>query len=292
MKGINVMRLFVFGMGYSSHASTKALADQAVWIGGTNRSREKADLLRAHGVEPFVFDGTTPGTGIAEALAKTTHLLLSIAPGEAGDPVLEVYGEVLRQAPNLEWIGYLSTVGVYGNHDGAWVDETSECRPVSKRSVQRDKAEQAWLALGADLQVPTAVFRLAGIYGPGRNAFENFKKGRARRIDKPGQVFNRIHVDDIGQTVAKAALLKADGLFNVTDDEPAPPQDVVAHAAELLGVDAPPLIPFDDADLSPMGRSFYGENKRVSNRKIKQVLGVELAYPTYREAFAVLAPRP
>jgi len=285
---IFTMRLFVFGMGYSSLACAKALASEAEWIGGTNRGMEKADMLRARNIEPFVFDGTQKGAGIEAALGRTTHLLLSIAPGEAGDPALKFYRDAIRNAAGLKWIGYLSTVGVYGNHDGAWVDETSECRPVSKRSVQRDAAERAWLAFGAEIGVPTAIFRLSGIYGPGRNAFENFKKGTARRINKPGQVFNRIHVDDIGQTVARAAHSRAEGIFNVTDDEPAPPQDVVAYAADLLGVAPPPLIPFDNADLSPMGRSFYGENKKVSNRKIKDVLGVELGFPTYREALTAL----
>lgn len=284
------MHLFVFGMGYSSRAIARALAQDATWIGGTNRGPDKAEALRAEAIEPFVFDGVGPGAGIEAALARTTHLVVSIAPGEAGDPALALYSEAIRKAPHLEWIGYLSTVGVYGNHDGAWVDETSECRPVSKRSVQRDKAERAWLELGSDLGVPTGIFRLSGIYGPGRNAFENFKKGTARRIDKPGQVFNRIHVDDIGQTVAKAARQRAGGLFNVTDDEPRPPQDVVAFAAELLGVEAPPLIAFENAELSPMGRSFYGENKRVSNAKIKKILNVDLAFPTYREALTALCP--
>lgn len=284
------MQLFIFGMGYSSRAIARALAKDANWIGGTNRGTEKAPQLRDDGIEPFVFGGIEPGAGIETALAKTTHLILSIAPGETGDPALAVYREAIRVAPNLEWIGYLSTVGVYGNHDGAWVDETSACRPVSKRSVQRDKAERAWLEFGADIGIPTAIFRLAGIYGPGRNAFENFRKGTARRIDKPGQVFNRIHVDDIGQTVAKAAVRRAGGIYNVTDDEPCAPQDVVAFAARLLGVEAPPLVAFEDADLSPMGRSFYGENKRVSNAKIKKVLGVDLRFPTYREALAALAP--
>jgi len=285
------MNLFVFGMGYSSRAIARALAQDTAWIGGTSRTTEKYAALRAEGIEPFIFDGAEPGAGIDAALETTTHLILSIAPGEAGDPALALYRDTLRKAPKLEWIGYLSTVGVYGNHDGAWVDETSECRPVSKRSIQRDKAERAWLDFGSTVGVPTGIFRLSGIYGPGRNAFENFRKGRARRIDKPGQVFNRIHVEDIGQAVAEAARRCVGGIFNVTDDEPCPPQDVVAFAAELLGVEPPPLIAFEDADLSPMGRSFYGENKRVSNAKIKNVLNVDLAFPTYREALTALRPQ-
>lgn len=286
------MRLFVFGMGYSSRAIADRLREDTVWIGGTTRSTEKAERLAAGGFDAFLFDGTAPTPEIDRMLDGVTHLLVSIAPNEDGDPVLLHYADRLASLQSLVWIGYLSTVGVYGNHDGAWVDERSECRPVSKRSVYRDKAERTWLALGERCGLPTGIFRLSGIYGPGRNAFENFRKGTARRIDKPGQVFNRIHVEDIGQTVAAAARQKAGGIFNVTDDEPAPPQDVVAYAAELLGIDPPPLIPFDKADLSPMGRSFYGENKRVSNRKIKQDLGIRLAYPTYREALETLKPDP
>ncbi|MEM1045408.1 MAG: SDR family oxidoreductase [Pseudomonadota bacterium] len=286
------MRLFVFGMGYSAHAIVDRLRAEAGWIGATTRSAEKAEALAADKIDTFLFDGTAPTPEIDRALENVTHLVVSIAPGETGDPVLLHYADRLASLGSLAWIGYLSTVGVYGNHDGAWVDETAECRPVSKRSVYRDEAERAWLALGERCGVPTALLRLSGIYGPGRNAFENFRKGTARRIDKPGQVFNRIHVEDIGQTVAAAARQKAAGIFNVTDDEPAPPQDVVAHAADLLGVEPPPLIPFDEAELSPMGRSFYGENKRVSNRKIKEELGIRLAYPTYREALDALKPGP
>ncbi|MEM8814091.1 MAG: SDR family oxidoreductase [Pseudomonadota bacterium] len=284
------MRLFVFGMGYSSRAIAEALRNEAEWIAGTTRSSEKADALKSAGFDAILFDGETDAPGIAPAIQRCTHLLISIAPGEAGDPVLNRYGDLIRRQTALSWIGYLSTVGVYGNHDGAWVDEATPTKPVSRRSLQRDGAEKAWLALGDETGIPTALFRLAGIYGPGRNAFENFKKGTARRIDKPGQVFNRIHVADIGQTVAKAARLNAPGIFNVTDNEPAPPQDVVAYAADLLGVEAPPLVPFAEADLSPMGRSFYGENKRVRNERIKTDLGVDLAFPTYREALKALVP--
>ena len=282
------MRLFIFGAGYSARAIARDLAGESTWTGGTTRNTDKAGLLRDSGIEPFLFDGKGRTGDIDAALSDVTHLLVSIAPGEDGDPVLTHYADIIRPSKKLSWIGYLSTVGVYGNHDGAWVDETTPCKPVSKRSVWRDKAEQAWLALGAEADIPTGIFRLSGIYGPGRNGLEKLKAGTARRIDKPGQVFNRIHVDDIGQTVARAAVLKASGLFNVTDDEPTAPEAVVAHGAHLLGLDPPPLIPFEDADLSPMGRSFYGENKRVSNARIKDVLGVTLRFPTYREGLGDL----
>jgi nucleoside-diphosphate-sugar epimerase len=194
----------------------------------------------------------------------------------------------LADTSNLQWAGYLSTVGVYGDHDGAWVDEETPVDPQSKRSRMRVDAENAWLHRQAVVGFELGIFRLAGIYGPGRSALDKVRDGTARRIIKPGQVFNRIHVDDIGRVVAAAATRGAGGVFNVSDDEPGPPQDVIAHAADLLGVDAPPEVLFEEADLSPMGRSFYGENKRVSNARIKQAFGPML-YPTYREGLAALS---
>ena len=277
------MRLFVFGVGFSSKAFIEEVRDQFDCIGGTTRSEEKANLLRKAGVEPFLFDGMSKGEGISDALKSATHVLVSIAPNENGDPVLNWHGEDIA-AGKPSWIGYLSTVGVYGNHDGAWVDEDTACKPVSKRSVQRVAAEDAWLSYAADTGLPVQIFRLSGIYGPGRNTFENFKKGKARRLVKPGQVFNRIHVADIASALKLAMTNPSTRVFNVTDDEPAPPQDVVTHAAELLGVAPPPEIPFESADLTPMARSFYGENKRVSNKRIKDELGFTFRYPNYRIA--------
>ncbi|EAV44376.1 hypothetical protein SIAM614_04420 [Roseibium aggregatum IAM 12614] len=281
------MRLFIFGTGFSSKAFVEEVRDQFDWIGGTTRSPEKADALRNLGVEPFIFDGETKGEGIADALKTATHVLVSIAPDEAGDPVLNQYASEIAAA-KPQWIGYLSTVGVYGNHDGAWVDEDTPLNPVSKRSVQRVTAEESWLAFAQENDVPVQIFRLSGIYGPGRNAFENFKKGTARRLVKPGQVFNRIHVADIAGALKAAMAKPSTRVFNVTDDEPAPPQDVVAFAAQLLGVEAPPEIPFETADLSPMARSFYGENKRVSNQRLKEELGFTFRYPDYRTALKAL----
>ena len=281
------MRLFIFGTGFSSKAFVEEVRDQFDWIGGTTRSSDKMEALRTLGVEPFLFDGNSQGDGVAEALKQATHILVSIAPNEAGDPVLNQYANEIAGA-KPRWIGYLSTVGVYGNHDGAWVDEETPLNPVSKRSVQRVAAEEAWLAFAEQNDLPVQIFRLSGIYGPGRNAFENFRKGTARRLVKPGQVFNRIHVADIAGALKAAMAKPSTRVFNVTDDDPAPPQDVVAFAAELLGVEAPPEIPFETADLTPMARSFYGENKRVSNQRVKDELGFTFRYPDYRVALKAL----
>jgi nucleoside-diphosphate-sugar epimerase len=285
--------LFVFGLGFSASALARKALGSFATVGGTVRSVEKAERLRAEDIQALVFDGAAQSDGLPDpkilaALSQATHLVQSIAPGEAGDPVLKAYGEAIVAAPNLAWIGYLSTVGVYGDHGGGWVDETTPCRPKSRRSIERLEAEGAWRALADQRGVPLAILRLAGIYGPGRNALDNLADGTARRLVKPGQMFNRIHVEDIATVTAAAADQRADGIFNVTDDEPAPPQDVVAFAAQLAGYQPLPDIPFDTADLSPMARSFYGENKRVANGKLKTGLGVALAYPTYREGFRAL----
>jgi dTDP-4-dehydrorhamnose reductase len=233
--------------------------------------------------------GGTDATADAPSavLSRADHILASIPPSESGDPILTRFHDALASAKPRS-IVYLSTVGVYGDHTGAWVDETSECRPVSKRSVERLQAETAWRRFSDETGVPVAILRLAGIYGPGRSPFEKIRSGTARRIVKPAQVFNRIHVDDIAAAVEAAFDRRAGGIFNVVDDEPAPPQDVLAYAAHLLDLPPPPEIPFEHADLSPMARSFYGENKRVRNDKLKHDLGVRLAYPTYREGLRAL----
>ena len=277
------MRLFVFGVGFSSKAFIEEVKGNFDWIGGTTRSEDKAASLRDLGIEPFLFDGQRKSGDVADALNSATHILVSIGPNETGDPALNWHkDDIARCRP--EWIGYLSTVGVYGNHDGAWVSEDTDCKPVSKRSIQRVAAEKAWLDFAATENLPVQIFRLSGIYGPGRNAFENFRKGTARRLVKPGQVFNRIHVADIAGAVSLAMKQPQTRIYNLTDDEPAPPQDVVAFAADLLGVTPPPEIPFETADLTPMARSFYGENKRVSNKRLKDELGYTFRYPNYRVA--------
>ncbi|MEJ8476246.1 SDR family oxidoreductase [Roseibium algae] len=277
------MRLFVFGVGYSSKAFIDKSRSKFDWIGGTTRSPEKAALLREDGIEAFLFDGKSPSAEISQALAQATHVLISIAPDETGDPVLIHHGTDIAAA-HPKWIGYLSTVGVYGNHDGAWVDEDTPCRPVSKRSIQRVAAEKSWLEFAAEHDVAVQIFRLSGIYGPGRNAFENFKKGKARRLIKPGQVFNRIHVADITGILDVAMREPNTRIYNVTDDEPAPPQDVITYAAKLLGITPPPEIPFETADLTPMARTFYGENKRVSNKRVKIDLNYSFYFRNYRTA--------
>lgn len=282
-------RLFIFGHGYSAGRFAARLPAGDI-EGVTTRKPDKAAGLAAHGLKPFIFDGAAPGPGIDAALFRTTHLLMSIAPDgeDAGDAVLHWYrDEIAHGAPDLRWIAYLSTVGVYGDHAGAWVDETTEPVPVSLRSRQRLAAEEGWRRLADEMGVPLAILRLSGIYGPGRNAFANLASGKARRLVKPGQVFNRIHVDDIASVLGFLMNRRADGIFNVTDDEPAPPQDVVAHACALAGIEPPPEQDFDTADLGPMARSFYGENKRVSNRALRD-MGFAFEFPTYREGLSSL----
>lgn len=279
---------FIFGAGYSARAFAREAIAAGNRVSGTTRSADKLAGLSTLGVEPLIFDGQTLSREAAEALGAATHLVVSVAPDETGDPVLRAANDAIRASmPHLRWIGYLSTVGVYGDHDGGWVDEDAECRPVSKRSIARLAAENAWRTLARDLARPLAILRLSGIYGPGRNAFVNLADGKAKRIVKPGQVFNRIHVDDIAGALAVLAEREADGIVNVTDDEPAPPQDVVAYAAQLMGVDAPPEMPFDAANMTPMARSFYGENKRVSNAKLKAA-GYAFRFPTYRHALGAM----
>jgi nucleoside-diphosphate-sugar epimerase len=219
-------------------------------------------------------------------------VLISAPPGAEGDPVLRHHSRDLARAPGLVWLGYLSTIGVYGDHGGEWVDETTPPTPSSERSRKRLAAEQAWQSSAEAHRITLQIFRLAGIYGPGRNALEKISSGRERRILKPGQVFNRIHVEDIASVVEAGihAGNAASGVFNVTDDEPAPPQDVSAFAAELLGREPPPLTPWEEAreTMSEMAQSFYAENKRVRNDRIKQTLGVALKFPTYREGLRAI----
>ena len=276
------MRVMIFGAGYSGKAIGRLLHEQGASVAGTTRSPEKGKALAETGIRPFVFDGLSLSEELSAELSETTHLIQSIAPGSAGDPLIRLCGaaDIKALMPRLEWIGYLSTVGVYGDHQGAWVNEETELKPVSVRSVERVEAEQAWQAVAARDDLPLSILRLSGIYGPGRNTFMNLAKGTARRLVKKDQVFNRIRVEDIASATTLLAGAKTAGIFNVTDDLPSPPQDVVTEAARLMSVEAPPEQPFETAELTPMARSFYGENKRVSNAKIKS-LGFSLQYPNY-----------
>ncbi|ARQ56440.1 SDR family oxidoreductase [Rhizobium sophoriradicis] len=281
------MHVMIFGCGYSGTAIAKAFAGQDVRVSGTTRSADKMEGLRDGGIDAFLFDGETMDDDLCRALESVTHLVQSIAPGKA-DPLLRLLGEdSARFLPRLEWIGYLSTVGVYGDHKGAWVSEETPCEPVSGRSKERLEAEQGWLAMGRERGVPAAVLRLSGIYGPGRNAFCNLDKGTARRLIKKDQVFNRIRVEDIGAATRFLSERGLGGIYNVTDDRPGPPQDVIVEAARLMGVEPPPEQAFEAAELTPMARTFYGENKRVSNAKLKKA-GFEFSFPTFPMSLAQL----
>lgn len=276
------MKLLVFGLGFSALHAAQRLQLSGAQVTATVRSRAKADGLAQAGITARVFSPEHADAEIADDIAASDAILVSVPPGESGDPVLASFADRITAAPK-RWIGYLSTVGVYGDHGGGWVDETTPTMPGKGRSRLRTAAEQEWLALGAH------VFRLAGIYGPGRNQLVQLASGTARRIVKPGQTFNRIHVADIAAVIeASLARPRPGGIYNVTDNEPAPPQDVVAFAAKLCGLEPPAEIPFERAELSPMARSFYSENRRVRNALIREELGVALNYPTYREGLTAL----
>jgi nucleoside-diphosphate-sugar epimerase len=272
-------RLFIFGLGYSGLEIAKLAKDAGWSVAGTVTAIDKAERLTAEGIETHVFDGTA---GIA---AEATHVLCTIAPGSTGDPALRTCADLLR---GTRWLGYLSTTGVYGDHGGDWVDETTTPVPDQPRSIDRLDAERAWQALGA------TVFRLPGIYGPGRSAIDKVKAGTARRIDKPGQVFSRVHVEDIAAAVLAAMTHPVPGaIYNVVDDLPASNSEVIAYACELLGLPVPPVLPWDEVapTMSAMARSFYAENRRVRNDRLKRELGVALRYPTYREGLSAIAQR-
>lgn len=274
------MNLLIFGYGYSSHAFVARYGDIFSTIHATTRSADK--FAQMDGVMPVLF------TAAEEALAQADIILVSAPPDAESDPVLRHYADAFETAA-AQRIIYLSTVGVYGDHQGAWVDEDTPCVPVAERSHARLSAEQAWSECAADMGAELDILRLSGIYGPQRNALANLREGTARRIIKPGQVFNRIHVADIADAIAACISRGQPGrIYNVTDDEPAPPQDVVEYAATLLGLAPPPERDFVTTEMTPMARSFYGENKRVSNKRIKSELGFEFAHPTYREGLQAL----
>lgn len=275
--------LLSFGHGFSARALAPRLLAQGWRIIGTTRSGEKCDEIAATGVEPMLWPGEDP----CEILKLTRHILISAGPSADGDPVLRMLkNEITAQAPHLDWVGYLSTTGVYGDHQGAWVDEETPLTPATKRGQLRVEAEAAWQAIP---ELPLHIFRLAGIYGPGRGPFAKVRNGTARRIIKEGQVFSRIHVDDIAQALELSIASPDPGaIYNLCDDDPAPPQDVIGHAAELLGVPVPPAVQFEEAEMTPMARSFYAESKKVRNDRIKRDLGWQPKYPDYRSGLAAM----
>lgn len=267
--------LFIFGLGFASQAVAKAALAQGYKVGGTCRTQEKCDRLNAQGINAILFSGITP-----EIVSEYGCILSSIPPQENGDVVIPI----IRNLSSGKWLVYFSTTGVYGDYNGEWVDEESEPRPNNDRLRRRLEVEVQWQELGGH------IFRLAGIYGKGRNAIDDVLAGTARRIEKPGQVFSRIHVADIAQVILSSMQKPSPGaIYNVCDDEPAPAHEVVAFACELLGKTPPPIIPFSEAELSPMGKEFYSANRRVSNNKIKNELRVELLYPTYRDGLKNIA---
>ncbi len=279
--------LFCFGLGYSALTLARRLAASGWLLTGTCRSAQKAATLCEAGFAAVLFDRNRPVE--AAALNGVTHLLVSVPPDAIGDPVLALHGSDIAALSGLSWLGYLSTTGVYGDRGGGWVDETAQLLPTGERGRRRAAAETGWLDLWCDRGVPVHIFRLAGIYGRGRNAFDALRAGTARRIDKPGQVFSRIHVEDLaGVLLASMERPRPGAVYNVCDDDPAPPGAIVAHAARLLGMEPPPLVPLELAGLSLMARSFYDDSKRVSNRLIKTELGVTLRYPDYRTGLAAI----
>jgi nucleoside-diphosphate-sugar epimerase len=283
--------LFCFGLGYSAAVLARRVLAEGWRVSGTCRDPRKAEALRREGVAVHGFDTARPLQDM-EALAGVTHLLSSVPPDGTGDPAIAAHGDdIVRLGGGLQWIGYLSTTGVYGDQQGRWIDERCPPQPISEGSRQRLVAENQWLALGQRLGIPAHVFRLPGIYGPGgRSQIDALKAGRAHRIVKPGQVFNRIHVEDLAGVLLASMHARAGApIYNVADDEPAPADEVVVHAARLLGIAPPPEIAFEAADMPPFAAHFYAECKRIRNTLIKEELGVTLRYPTYREGFAAIA---
>ncbi len=269
-------KVFCFGMGYVAERFARTFYTRGLQIHGTARSEAKCCQMASNDFVMHVWNDQIKVP--PSALSGVTHILVSVAPNAHGDPVCRNFGKLIASLPRLQWLGYLSSTSVYGNHDGAWVDETTPPAPVSSRGEWRLRAEEQWLSLG----VPAHIFRLSGIYGPGRNALTQVMQGKTERIFKEGQVFSRVHVDDIVRTLlASVANPNPKSIYNVTDDAPAPSHEVTAFACQLLGIELTPLIPYEQAELSPMAQDFYAANRRVSNRKINEELGVELKYPDY-----------
>lgn len=278
-------KLFCFGYGYTAERLGHALMREEGWrLAGTTRDPDRRAVLRAQGIEVHIFDYTRPLPDLSLILEGTTHLLLSAPPGPEGSPEFLAHGAEIAALQNLEWVGYLSSTGVYGDRSGAWVDEDSQLNPTTIRGTRRAIAEAQWCGLYKAHNLPIHLFRLAGIYGPQRSALDAVRAGMSRRIDKPGHAFSRIHIDDVVQILlASMAHPNPGKAYNVADDHPAPSHAVIAFACELLGLSVPPLLPYASVDLAPITRSFYADNKRVRNDRIKRELGVKLLYPSYKE---------
>lgn len=279
----NPKKLFCFGYGYCSDYLSLVLQNHGGWdIAGTTRDPEKQHYLMESGVNAFLFDKHKPLVDPAQALRGTTHILISTPPDDDGDPSFLMHAEDFARVKTLEWVGYLSATSVYGDKGGAVINENAEISPTSKRGSRRVKAEDQWMSLYDDYHLPLHIFRLSGIYGPGRSALDSVRAGVARRIEKPGHAFNRIHIDDITQTVLASMRQPRPGdVYHLADDYPSPSHEVISYACELLDIEPPPLIPFEEADMAPIARSFYKDNKRIDNTKIKQDLGVKLNHPGY-----------
>ncbi len=280
--------LLCFGFGFSAQALAAILPEDEWAVTGTSRSPQGCDRIRALGFDAAVFNDETPLK--SSMLDGVSHIVVSAPPGKTGDPVLKLHGaDLARRSAHIKWLAYLSTTGVYGDRQGGWVDETSSLQPSTARGNARLAAETGWMNLWRDAGLAVHLFRLAGIYGPDRNQLQSLRNGKTRRVIKQGQVFSRIHVADIAG-ILRASMEKPNpgSAYNVCDDEAAPPQDVVAYAAELLGIEPPPEIAFEDAELSDMAKSFYAESKRVSNQKVKTELGYSFIYPTYHQGLKAL----
>jgi hypothetical protein len=277
-------KLFCFGFGYTCEFLANALVESGPWlIAGTTRDLHKKNQMRERGYASYIFDYEKPLGDPRHFFNGVTHVLISTPPGDGGDPAFLAHANDLLKIPTLEWVGYLSSTAVYGNRNGAWVDENTEVQPANKRGSRRAAAETQWLEMHRKHGLPAHIFRIAGIYGPARSALDSVRTGIARRIDKPGHAFSRIHIDDIVQ-VLKASIAKPNPgrIYNLCDDLATPSHEVIAYACEMLGIEPPPLLPYEETDMAPIARSFYSDNKRVSNQRIKEELGIVLKYPDYR----------
>ena len=284
-----IPRLFCFGLGFSSLALIERLLPKGWKVSGTCQSSKSQDAMREKNISALLFNSSQSCPEISQSISVATHLLVTIPPQDSGDVVLNIFSEAIAEAKQLEWIGYISSTGVYGDTKGEWVDEMSPLKGETDLNLKRIAAEKSWLNFGKGNDLPVMLFRCVGIYGPGRNLLESVKKGSARRIDKPGLVFSRIHCADLAQTLeASMRNIQSGEIYNVADDLPSPPAEAVEYACGLLGLDQPLLVPYEKAELSPVARSFYSTNKRISNKKIKQELGVKLVYPDYRSGLKAL----